>query len=101
MPDAPDNTLKMVKKDIRNIMVAQEAYRRDHGGYAPDWFALSHATGLRLSAGNVADIVGDATGHKATVRSDGTLAASRQCSVHCGSAAEVAGKEPRLIEVDA
>ena len=101
MLEPADNPLELVKMDLRNIMVAQEAYRRDHGGYAPDWIALQRATGNRLSPGNVAEVVGDATGYKATVRSDGGRAVSRQCSVHCGTAAEIAGKKSLRIEVDA
>lgn len=99
MSDDPDSTLEAVKKDLRNIIVEQEAYRADYGGYATDFLELQHATGCRVSPDNIAGVVGESAGFMAPVRSVGRQGGAKQCSVYRGTSAEAAGKVDGLTEV--
>lgn len=100
MSDPPDQTGALIRTDLRNIMLAQEAYRVEHGGYATDYDLLQRATGLRLHPGNVALVLGEQSGFKASVRSDGRGPVPTQYSVYVGAMAEVEGKLSSVIYKD-
>jgi hypothetical protein len=87
----------LTRMDLRHVMLTQEAYRRDHGGYATGWVELQGATGIPLTPSNIAEVVGDPSGYRATVRSDGPGAEPTQYSVYVGTAADTAGRPPNTI----
>ncbi|MBK6495391.1 MAG: hypothetical protein IPO52_10270 [Gemmatimonadetes bacterium] len=93
-----EGTLAAVKRDIRNFMTAQEAYRQKWGDYATDAATLDRLGLLTLTPGHIVKCTGTPTGYSVTVSNDAILDGPRRCSVYIGDAARAAGKQEGRLE---
>ncbi len=93
-----EGTLSAVKRDLRNLMTAQEAYRQKWGGYAKTAPELEGVGMLLLTPGHTVSMVGTPKGYTATVSNELIVDGPRRCSVYIGDAAAAAGKQEGRLE---
>lgn len=79
-----------VKTDVRNLLVAQEAYRSTHGRYAPSLEAIMAEWQHTFRAPHV-ETHGDATGFTVRAWDDALKPGPSRCTCHVGEMAAVAG----------
>ena len=93
-----EGTMAAVKRDLRNLMTAQEAYRQKWGGYAKTATELEGVGMLLLTPGHTVIMVGTPKGFSATVSNESIVDGPRRCSVYIGDAAAAAGKQEGRLE---
>lgn len=93
-----EGTLAAVKRDLRNLMTAQEAYRHKWGSYAKTAEELEGVGMLLLTPGHTVRMAGTPKGFSATVSNEAIVDGPRRCSVFIGEAALAAGKQEGRLE---